>query len=281
MQLTNEQLTVYQENGFLLLPECFTPAEVDVMRAELTSLFAEDTPRKVVEKKGDAVRSVFGLHTTNEVFHRLSRHPRIVKPAIQIIGSDIYIYQFKVNAKVAFDGDLWEWHQDYVVWRNEDGVPSARLLNVAIFLDDVNEFNGPLFLIPGSHKEGIIEVPAREPQFSSSDQTESYRYNPSWIVNLTARIRYSFNPEIVSNLIEQYGIASAKGPRGSILFFHPNLVHASPNNISPFDRRTVFATYNSLENIPRYVENPRPEFLCSRTYLPLSVVSDDALNQTT
>ena len=56
----------------------------------------------------------------------------------------IYIRHFKINTKQAFKGDVWPWHQDYSYWKKEDGMPTARVLNIAIFLDEVNEFNGTL-----------------------------------------------------------------------------------------------------------------------------------------
>ncbi len=59
---------------------------------------------------------------------------------------------------MAFEGDVWQWHQDYGTWLNDDMMPTERAMNVAIFLDDVNEYNGPLMFIPGSHKKGVIDA---------------------------------------------------------------------------------------------------------------------------
>ena len=71
---------------------------------------------------------------------------------MQIFGEPVYMHQFKINGKMAFDGDVWQWHQDYGTWKNDDQMPEPRATNVAIFLDEVNEFNGPLMFIPGSHQ---------------------------------------------------------------------------------------------------------------------------------
>src|SRR5436853_3916482 len=122
MRLTIKELDFYADNGFVFLPDRFSDADVSAVKAELPALFAEDTPRRVVEKSGE-VRSVYGSHTTNEILRRLSRHPKIVEPAMQIVDSQVYVYQFKINAKVAFSGDIWEWHQDYVFWLKEDSLP--------------------------------------------------------------------------------------------------------------------------------------------------------------
>jgi ectoine hydroxylase len=276
MPLTTAQLETYERDGFVLVPNCFSEAEVGVMKAQLPAVFAEALPSRVVEKEGGAVRSVYGSHTKNEVFRRLSRHPRIVRPAMQILDGEVYVYQFKVNAKAAFDGDVWDWHQDYVFWLEEDGMPTARVANVLIFLDEVNEFNGPLFLIPGSHKEGVISVAARD-AFDGANRPATYANSPRWISNLTASLKYSLDRETVTRLVKQYGIVAPKGPAGSAIFFHGNLVHASPHNISPFDRAVVIVSFNSTKNVPAGKPDMRPDFLVSRDCEPIIPLSDEAL----
>jgi ectoine hydroxylase len=275
MELNQAQLGLYQEKGFFLLAECFSLSEVGKLKAELPALVSEASLRRVVEKGGEVVRSIYGPHVHSEIFRRLSCHPRIVEPARQILGSQVYLYQFKINTKSAFSGDLWDWHQDFIFWQKEDGVPSDRLINVAVFIDEVNEFNGPIFLIPGSHKEGILAKSAWKSPHAVTDSV--YKNSPSWISNLTSDIKYSINSESVSQLVNRFGIAAPKGPCGSVLFFHSNLVHASPNNISPFNRSIAFATYNSIENIPLTAGLRRPDFLCSQDYRPLVTVSDSSL----
>jgi ectoine hydroxylase len=81
-----------------------------------------------------------------------------------MLKSDANVHQFKINSKAAYRGDVWEWHQDYIFWQREDGMPTARVVNAVVFLDDVNEFNGPLLLIPTSHHLGVIDVPAYDPR---------------------------------------------------------------------------------------------------------------------
>ena len=278
MYLTNEQLLSHEREGFLFLPGVFSAAELDRMKQEAATLFDRDAPNRIFEKEGQLVRSVYGAHITSEVFRRLACHPRIVKPAEQILDSRVYVYQSKINAKKAFAGDVWEWHQDYVFWLKEDGLPTARVLNVVVFLEDVNEFNGPLYFIPGSHHEGMIDVAANAESLPDKlVRHEPYRESPPWISSLTADLKYSLDRETVRELILKYGIVAPKGAAGSVLFFHGNLVHSSPNNISPFDRVIAIVTFNSIENIPQAVDNPRPEFLVSRDPTPIIPLADEAL----
>jgi ectoine hydroxylase len=165
-----------------------------------------------------------------------------------------------------------------VFWRKEDGLPQARITNVVVFLNEVNEFNGPLFVIPGSHKEGSFDVQPRDGDPDGKvRQSQQYKDSPAWISNLTADLKYSLNRELVVELVNRYGIDAPKGPAGSVLFFHCNLAHGSSNNISPFDRTVVIISFNSVENAPGVVESPRPEFLASRDTSPIVPVPDDAL----
>ncbi|HXC70045.1 MAG TPA: phytanoyl-CoA dioxygenase family protein [Pyrinomonadaceae bacterium] len=261
MRLTNEQLKSYADNGFLFLPDYFSGREIALIKNEVPTLFAEDTPRRVVEKNG-VVRSVYGSHVNNETLRELSRHPRLVEPAMQIVDDEVYIYQFKINAKVAFSGDVWEWHQDYVFWMKEDGMPSARVMNVVVFLDEVNEFNGPLFLIPGSHKEGVIDVTAH-------DELNGNHDSAPWLSNLTADLKYSLSQNIVARLVTKYGMTAPKGRPGSVLLFDSNIVHGSTNNISPFDRTLILITFNSVRNAPPVTAKSRPDFLMSRDTEPV------------
>jgi hypothetical protein len=278
MIMNEEELKTFDEDGFILIPGYFSQSEVDVMRAELPAVFAEDSPRRIVEKQGEVVRSVYGSHATSEVFRRLSRLPRLVGPAMQILGSEVYVYQFKINAKAAFAGDVWEWHQDYIFWRKEDGMPAERVVNVIVFLDEVNEFNGPLLAIPGSHKEGVFDVPSRDELLGiNAKLPEVYKDNAAWISNLTADLKYSINRDVMAALVKKHGIVAPKGPAGSALFFHCNLVHGSTNNMSPFDRAVVIISFNSVDNVPVGKKEPRPEFLVSRDSLPIIPLADDAL----
>ena len=130
------------------------------------------------------------------------------------------MHQFKINGKPAFDGDVWQWHQDYGTWMNDDLMPEARAMNVAIFLDEVNEFNGPLMFIPGSHKQGALPA-------GHDTSTTSY---PLWTIDNDA----------IRKLVEQGGIVAPKGPPGSMILFHGCLVHASTSNLSPWNRVSVY-----------------------------------------
>ena len=103
----------YQREGYLFFPALFSSIEVKALKDEVPALYAERRPENVREKGSEAVRTNFAAHTYNDAYRRLGRHPRLIEPARQILGDDVYIHQFKINGKAAFDGDVWQWHQDY------------------------------------------------------------------------------------------------------------------------------------------------------------------------
>jgi ectoine hydroxylase len=262
MQLSREQIESYRRDGYLFLPAMLSAEEIAGFHAALPALFSQDTPRRILETDGVTVRSHYGAHADDSRYGALVRDARMLQPARQLIGDAVYAYQFKINSKLAFSGECWAWHQDFIYWQREDGVPMPHMTTVAVFLDEVKEFNGPLVLVPGSHSAGVIDVESR------AAKPAAYADSPDWVASLTADIKYSVPQATVAMLAAANGLVAPKGPRGSLLFFHPNLVHASAANISPFDRIVALATYNSVQNLPLHGDR-RPDFLCSRDFAPL------------
>ncbi|SVC23112.1 uncharacterized protein METZ01_LOCUS275966, partial [marine metagenome] len=137
VQLTNAQLEEFERGGWLFLENLFSAEEVAVLMSDVPRIFALRREEVVREKDGETPRTAFAAQYYSEPFQRLSRHPRLIEPVRQILDGEVYIHQFKINAKAAFDGDVWQWHQDYGTWSRDDGMPEARALNIALFLEDV------------------------------------------------------------------------------------------------------------------------------------------------
>ncbi|MFD0855611.1 phytanoyl-CoA dioxygenase family protein, partial [Actinomadura adrarensis] len=209
---------------------------------------------RITEPGGDAVRAVYASHLRQPEYAHLTRDPRLVVPAQRLIGGDLYLYQFKINAKPAFGGDGWAWHQDYIAWKIADGIPGPRLVNFVLFLDGVDEFNGPIVFVPGSHRDGMLR---RE---RSTTHRSDQHLDPDDI---------SLTPAEMRGLIERHCMRSPKGGPGTVVAFHPEIVHGSAANMSPFPRRVAILTYNDVRNTPR--GTPRPEYLVCRDTRPLRV----------
>ena len=254
MKFTDEQLRQFDEEGYLFLPGCFSPEEAAMLRSEAGIVYAMDRPEVVREKSGVA-RTAFAAHTFNEGFRRLGAHPRLVEPVMQLLDGPVYMHQYKVNAKAAFDGEVWQWHQDYGTWARDDLMPEPRAMNIAVFLDDVTAANGPLLFIPGSHKQGVIDA-------GHDVETTSY---PLW----------TLDRETVSKLAERGGCVAPTGPAGSMLVFSSLLVHASPPNISPLSRTIVYLSLCHVDNHIRQFK--RPEYIAHRDFAPIEPLPDDCL----
>ena len=255
MKLTAEQLERFELEGYLFFPSLFSAAEIAMLNAEVPRLYAQRRPENVREKGSEAVRTNFAAHMYSYPFAKLARHPRMVAPVMQIYGNALYMHQFKINGKMAFDGDVWQWHQDYGTWKNDDLMPEPRAMNVAIFLDEVNEFNGPLMFIPGSHRLGVIDA-------AHDTSTTSY---PLWTVD----------KDTIAKLVARGGIVAPKGPAGSMILFHSCLVHASTSNLSPWNRVAVYLSLCAVSNHIRRFK--RPEYIAHRDFTPIECLPDDCL----
>jgi ectoine hydroxylase len=258
MKLTAPQLAEFEEQGFLFLPGVFSPAEMRLLDAELPGIFAERREEVIREKGSAAPRTAFHVQAWNPVFAKVARHPRLVEPGMQLLGSDrLYMHQFKVNAKAAFDGAVWQWHQDYATWFADDDMPAPRAMNIALFLAEANEFNGPLMFIPKSHRRGRLEA-------GHDVTTTSY---PLWTIDNAT----------IARLVEQGGIVAPKGPAGSMLLFHGNLVHASGSNLTPWSRWILYLSLNRCDNAIRRFQ--RPSWIANRDFTPIELLPDDCLLQ--
>src|SRR4051795_431852 len=155
VKLTADQIRQFDERGYCFFPNCFAEEEIALMRSGADEILNQQRPEVWREKSG-APRTAFAAHQYNEVFRLLAHHPRLVEPLQQVFGEAVYVHQFKLNAKAAFEGEVWQWHQDYGTWARDDGMPQPRAMNIAVFLDEVLPFNGPLMFIPKSHKYGTL-----------------------------------------------------------------------------------------------------------------------------
>ena len=260
MYLTKEEINQFDKEGYLIFPNLFSIEEVQYLSAAVPKLYDIREEYNYREKNSDLVRTNFAAHLYSKPFAKLAKHPRMIQPVEDLLQEKLYMHQFKINGKMAFEGDVWQWHQDYGTWFNDDLMPNSRAMNVAIFLDEVTEFNGPLLFIPGSHKKGVIDA-------SHDLVTTSY---PLWTIK----------NNLIKELVDRAGgikggIVSAKGKAGSMIVFHSCLVHASSCNLSPFNRISVYLSLCAVSNHIRRFK--RKEYIAHRDFTPIKCLPDDCL----
>lgn len=260
--LTSGQLEFYEKNGYLFIENFFAEKEIEIYRKELRRLAEEGKssgkPEVIIEPESEEVRSVFAVHRDCETFAQLACDRRLVGIAKQILGSDVYIHQSRINFKPGFKGKEFYWHSDFETWHVEDGMPRMRAFSVSIALEDNYIFNGPLMVLPGSHKE-FISCVGRTPDNHYKQSLKRQEFGVP-------------DNENMKQWVKKYGIQIPTGKKGSILIFDCNIMHGSNSNITPFPRSNVFLVYNSVENrivAPFSGQKPRPEYISHREYQPV------------
>jgi len=260
----------YEREGFLVLRDVFSPEEVAKLQAELDRLRHQaeslDQPEVITEKGSRQVRSIFKVHTLSAVFAKLAADERLAGLASYLLDDQVYLHQTRLNYKPGFHGKEFYWHSDFETWHIEDGMPLPRALSISVSLTDNTPHNGPLLVMPGSHKHYVVcegETPPDNYQMSLQAQEIGV---PS--------------DENLARLANEGGLVDTAGPAGSVLIFDCNLMHGSNSNITHLPRSNAFFVYNAVSNAvqaPFCNQPPRPEFIATREAItPLVVRANTA-----
>ena len=243
-RLSEEQCARYREDGFLFLPNLISAADIARARDELNSLSQLTRDEVILENDGRTVRSVMNPQAFSDLFERFVRLPALLGPVRQLLEREIYLFQCVINMKRPFHGAVWQWHQDFPTYYHDDEMPEPRLVNALVFIDEVREFNGPLMIIPASHKAPAYETDV-------DDSTTSYPLRAA-------------DDAVVARLAGERGIEAPKGGPGSVIFAHTNIVHGSGPNMSPWPRTLASITYNAIDN--KHGRSRRPDWVVRRDF---------------
>ncbi|WP_455355847.1 ectoine hydroxylase [Streptomyces sp. SYSU K217416] len=256
------ELAGFERDGFAAVPQLIRPDEVELYHAELERLIADPAvradQRSIIEPKSQDVRSVFEVHRISEVFANLVRDPRVVDRARQILGSDVYVHQSRINVKPGFGASGFYWHSDFETWHAEDGLPNMRTVSVSIALTENHDTNGGLMIMPGSHKTFL----------GCAGETPKDNYKQS----LQMQDAGTPSDEALTAMAGQHGIRLFTGKAGSATWFDCNCMHGSGDNITPYPRSNVFIVFNSVENTavePFAAPVRRPDFIGARDFTPV------------
>ena len=128
MKLSPEQATQFDRDGYLFFPGLFNADEVKHLTDEVPALYARREDYNVRERGSDAVRTNFAAHLYSAPFARLARHPRMVDPVMQLLDEPVYMHQFKINGKMAFEGAgrLWRRQRQKCAYRRRGGHEHAQ-----------------------------------------------------------------------------------------------------------------------------------------------------------
>ena len=226
--LNAAQIEAYAENGYLAVEGVLTAEEVEELR-QITDEFVDKS--RSVTSNDDVFDLEPGHSATSpslrRIKHPVSRHPVYAKYARHecildivecLLGPNLRFDNNKLNMKNAGVGSAVEWHQDWAFYphTNDD------LLEVGIVLDDMTEGNGPLMVVPGSHKgktwnhhqDGIFVGAITDPDL-----------NPDGAVPVTLKA-------------------------GGITLHHVRMLHGSRPNHSDEPRRMLFIGFCAADAWP-------------------------------
>lgn len=228
--IRHEQVQFYRQNGYLVVENILSQAQLTALRDEVDALVAqaaEVTENNEVYDLEDThssqqprVRRIKTPHRFLPTVGKLSADPKVVSILTRLIGPGVRFQTSKLNMKLAGFGASVEWHQDWAFYphTNDD------LLAVGVLLDDATDANGPMLVVPGSHTGPIYDhhadgyfCGAIDPAASETDFTQT--------VAITA-------------------------PAGSMSFHHVRLLHGSALNRSPHDRRLLLFQYTAVDAWP-------------------------------
>lgn len=276
--LSEKEFTHFKEKGYLFFESFFSGQELETL-IEAQKRLKQDYTHKIeknhaakgasssfeevifeLENKKAEVRSIFNIHHSDPFFSLFSKHPRIVRIIEHLLQSQVYIHQSRINYKPPFRGKEFYWHSDFETWHVEDGMPHMRAISCSILLTENTTFNGPLMVIPESHKTFI----------SCVGETPDNHYQSS-----LRKQEYGIpDDNSLAQLTKKHGIQAPLGKPGSILLFDCNLMHGSNSNISPDPRTNLFFVYNSIHNAlvdPFGGTVPRPDYIANRTVSPIEL----------
>jgi ectoine hydroxylase-related dioxygenase (phytanoyl-CoA dioxygenase family) len=228
--LSSADLAAYRSEGFIVLPDILSPDEVEVLRG-VTDRFVRDA--RAVAANDDIydledthsaaeprVRRIKTPHLHDPEYARAARHPKIVAVLTDLWGT-VRFDTGKLNMKSAGYGAPIEWHQDWAFYphTNED------LAAVGIMLDDCDNENGPMMVIPGSHKGPVYDHHGPDGRFCGAIDPQASDLDLSMAV-------------------------PCLGKAGSITVHHVRAVHGSATNFSGKERRFLLFQYRAADAWP-------------------------------
>jgi len=227
--LTKDEVERYHEEGYLVIADLLTPEGLERMREECMAAWTEQ--KKDAPANGTWLQSALlvNIHHESKLVRDYYFRGPLVDIASQLIGPNIKGATSQLTFKMRGNTKPFGWHQDNGYGQLEP----ANALTTLTSLDDTDQSNGCLWLIPRSHKPGQIDVSDRltpEAKKAGADLTVEVK-DESNAIPIPARA-------------------------GSTLMFHCHTLHKSEGNFSKYrDRRVVFLRYADADAVETYNNN--------------------------
>jgi ectoine hydroxylase-related dioxygenase (phytanoyl-CoA dioxygenase family) len=228
--LTEDQIKFYKENGYLLIENAIPPKLLKGLQ-DITDEFVESS-RSVTEndetydlsddhsRENPRLRRLKQPHLLHKTYEDITIDDCILEPVSQLLGNNLRRDHTKLNFKLPGGGEAIEWHQDWAFYphTNDD------IVEVSIFLDDCEEANGPLLVVPGSHLGPL----------------DDHHHN-GYFIGAVDPVKSHYDVSTASKFIAK---------AGAISFHHVRALHGSTKNNSDKSRRMFFVGYTAADSWP-------------------------------
>ena len=231
-QVTADHAAFFRENGYLIVEDALSSAEVHQLRGEATTICRGErgpirnafthSPEETDEEVIQRYLCIHFPHKISQVMHDTLAHPVIADVLTQVIGPNVKSMQSMLFIKSSGKPGQ-AWHQD------EDFIPSRdrTLTGAWMALDDATVENGCLWVIPGSHKHGVLwpQEQQNDPRFDCTIESYGFPHKDEDAIPVEVKA-------------------------GAIVFFNGYLLHRSlPNNAVGGYRRVLVNHYMSAESL--------------------------------
>ena len=233
--LSHETAEQFRREGYAVVHDLVADEELGPIEALFDEFLAgrvRGMGRDLCDMSGPYDRPFEDFELVNAVLPRVYRpqlqgnvfERRALSIARQLLGDDATLdYDQFLTKKPGKPGAAFAWHQDLGYWPT--GTPDTRTVTLSLALDDADEENGCLGVVPGTHRE--TELRAHRPVQTSDDGLRDGGHTLA--IELGPNDRPVFLPV----------------PRGSVTLHDERIVHGSGGNLSRRLRRTCILAFRS------------------------------------
>jgi len=230
LALSAGEVEHFHREGYLVVEGVVTGAALDELRAvtdefldRARELDASDGPIDLSPdhtRENPQVRRIIDPDRHHPVYEAASRRPEVLDVVGDLIGPDLRFDHSKLNCKPPGGGVPIEWHQDWAFYPQTND----SMLALSLMLDDCDLENGPLLVIPGSHK------------------------GPTWDHHYEGRFIGAIDPAAAD--FDESSAVALVGPAGSVAIHHVRAVHGSADSVSGRQRRLLNMNYATTATWP-------------------------------
>ncbi len=254
--LTESATAGYQTSGFLVVEDALSTQETEILSSRVSEIergilgsFPEadierepppgrsSTSAELSESRAQtrAVRKLNRCAQNDPLFLNHARHPRLLDIVEQLIGPDIKLFDSQCFMKPP-GGIEKPYHQDSAYFT----IQPQEMVTCWTALDDVTLDNGCLWVIPGSHRQGLVD------------------HGQEWFVGDRP------DKQVPDSSIDRSNETPITMHAGGCSFHHSLLLHRSGPNHSTQPRRGLAVHYMSARSVWTHPTEPQPDYLLLR-----------------